>query len=347
MGRLQVVSSGISLQKHVGQQTTKNGRVSLISFKPRGEPPPFATLMYVWDSRADVDTVVLNRRSDRVRKIVLESGPAHLGQWRSYERDMRADFRRAFGEDPGALIGVAVQPMPSGAVSKFPLTSSCVVIGVQPGGASIRGGASIGGAASTLGRICPPSMRSIIRPSKAGPCASSKRVRRKNVRLVVSSVEEVAEAVANGTVTGVAIATAAAVAKVTGGANAALRAFNDSEGTIVNRRAVITNKTRRWQRRRSATPALFGVHARHYRRLPVALHVPSLHILPHAILLPSHRPLLHRHFLRFVSSLLVLFEPIVGAAGHARFLRLVCGGQGSANLLSKGLPSARRPLRDH
>lgn len=73
-----------------------------------GEPPPFATLMYVWDSRADVDTVVLNRRSDRVRKIVLESGPAHLGQWRSYERDMRADFRRAFGEDPGALIGVAV-----------------------------------------------------------------------------------------------------------------------------------------------------------------------------------------------------------------------------------------------
>jgi Protein of unknown function (DUF3047) len=73
-----------------------------------GEPPPFATLMYVWDSRAEVDTVVLNRRSDRIRKIILESGPAHLGQWRSYERDVRADYRRAFGEDPGALIGLAV-----------------------------------------------------------------------------------------------------------------------------------------------------------------------------------------------------------------------------------------------
>jgi Protein of unknown function (DUF3047) len=73
-----------------------------------GEPPPFATLMYVWDSRAEVDTVVLNRRSDRIRKIVLESGPTHLGQWRSYERDVRADYRRAFGEDPGALIGMAV-----------------------------------------------------------------------------------------------------------------------------------------------------------------------------------------------------------------------------------------------
>jgi hypothetical protein len=73
-----------------------------------GEAPPFATLMYVWDSQAEVGSVVFNKRSDRIRKIVLESGPTHLGQWRSYQRDVREDYRRAFGEDPGALIGVAV-----------------------------------------------------------------------------------------------------------------------------------------------------------------------------------------------------------------------------------------------
>ncbi len=73
-----------------------------------GEAPPFATLMYVWDSQAEVGSVVLNPRSDRIRKIVLESGPTRLGQWRSYERDVRDDYRRAFGEDPGALVGVAV-----------------------------------------------------------------------------------------------------------------------------------------------------------------------------------------------------------------------------------------------
>jgi hypothetical protein len=73
-----------------------------------GEAPPFATLMYVWDPHAGLDSVVHNKRSDRVRKIVLETGPAQLGQWRRYERDVRADYRRAFGEDPGALIGVAV-----------------------------------------------------------------------------------------------------------------------------------------------------------------------------------------------------------------------------------------------
>lgn len=73
-----------------------------------GEAPPFATLMYVWDNQVHADKLVVNRRSDRVRKIVLEAGPAHLGQWRSYRRDIRADYRLAFGEEPGALIGIAI-----------------------------------------------------------------------------------------------------------------------------------------------------------------------------------------------------------------------------------------------
>jgi hypothetical protein len=73
-----------------------------------GEPPPFATLMYVWDSQAPVGTLVVNERSDRVRQIVVESGAEHVGTWRSYSRDIAADFQRAFGERPGALLGVAV-----------------------------------------------------------------------------------------------------------------------------------------------------------------------------------------------------------------------------------------------
>ena len=73
-----------------------------------GEPPPYATLMYVWDNRALPEAVLQSRRTDRVRKIVLESGAAHVGQWRNYERDVLADYRRAFGEEPGALLGVAL-----------------------------------------------------------------------------------------------------------------------------------------------------------------------------------------------------------------------------------------------
>jgi hypothetical protein len=73
-----------------------------------GERPPYATLMYVWENRQARESVILNPRSDRIRKIVVESGAANLGRWLSYERDVVADYRRAFGRAPGRLIGIAV-----------------------------------------------------------------------------------------------------------------------------------------------------------------------------------------------------------------------------------------------
>lgn len=73
-----------------------------------GEDIPYATLTYVWCNTRPTGTVLVSPRSDRVRKIVVESGVDHVGRWRDYQRDVRADFRRAFGEDPGPLIGVAL-----------------------------------------------------------------------------------------------------------------------------------------------------------------------------------------------------------------------------------------------
>jgi hypothetical protein len=73
-----------------------------------GEVPPYATLVYVWDVKAPVGSVILDPRSDRVRKIVVESGAAALGQWRTYRRSVVDDFRLAFGEAPGRLQALAV-----------------------------------------------------------------------------------------------------------------------------------------------------------------------------------------------------------------------------------------------
>ena len=73
-----------------------------------GEEMPYATLMYVWCNRRPAGTVVTSPRTDRVRKLVLQSGAGALGRWLDYERDVRADFERAFGEPPGALVGVAI-----------------------------------------------------------------------------------------------------------------------------------------------------------------------------------------------------------------------------------------------
>ena len=64
--------------------------------------------MYVWDAEAPVGTVVISQRSDRIRKIVVESGSMHLGQWRHYRRNVAADYLAAFGEPPGPWLAVAL-----------------------------------------------------------------------------------------------------------------------------------------------------------------------------------------------------------------------------------------------
>jgi hypothetical protein len=88
--------------------SAKNAMLSDLTEALTGEPLPYATLMYVWCNHCPVDSVILNPRTDRVRKLVLESGPAHVQQWRRYERDIRADFEKVFGEPPGALRGLAI-----------------------------------------------------------------------------------------------------------------------------------------------------------------------------------------------------------------------------------------------
>lgn len=73
-----------------------------------GERPPYATLVYVWDASAPVGTVIVNPKTDRIRKIVVDSGPGQLRRWRDHQRDLNADFRMAFGEAPGPLKAVAL-----------------------------------------------------------------------------------------------------------------------------------------------------------------------------------------------------------------------------------------------
>ena len=86
----------------------RNRMLSEMAQALTGEPLPYATLVYVWDGQVPLDDVVVSQRSDRIRAVVVESGQRHLKQWRHYQRDLAADFRRAFGEEPGRLMGMAV-----------------------------------------------------------------------------------------------------------------------------------------------------------------------------------------------------------------------------------------------
>ena len=86
----------------------RNAMLSELSLTLTGEPMPYATLMYVWCNTCTKDTMYINPRTDRIREIALETGPDHLGQWLDYQRDIQADYLKAFGQAPGALVGVGL-----------------------------------------------------------------------------------------------------------------------------------------------------------------------------------------------------------------------------------------------
>jgi len=73
-----------------------------------GHSAPYATLVYMWENRQPVGTVIDSPHSGRIKMVVAGSGRDRLGQWKHFERDYVADFERAFGERPGRLIGIGI-----------------------------------------------------------------------------------------------------------------------------------------------------------------------------------------------------------------------------------------------
>lgn len=69
---------------------------------------PHSMLVYVWDPRLPAGSVHGVRETSRIRYLVAESGPGRLGEWVDYERDIKADFKQAFGEAHGTLLNVGV-----------------------------------------------------------------------------------------------------------------------------------------------------------------------------------------------------------------------------------------------
>jgi len=69
---------------------------------------PYASLLYVWMMNVPVDTVIESPHTGRVRMIVVESGPQRAGEWITIRRNVLEDYRRAFEEEPGDIVGVGL-----------------------------------------------------------------------------------------------------------------------------------------------------------------------------------------------------------------------------------------------
>jgi hypothetical protein len=74
-----------------------------------GKPLPFATLMYVWSNAQELETIVINSYSQRVRKIVLSNKNTVKGKWHSFKRNLVVDYERAYGTKPkGRIRAIAI-----------------------------------------------------------------------------------------------------------------------------------------------------------------------------------------------------------------------------------------------
>lgn len=73
-----------------------------------GEYPPLASLNYVWANQAWSQDILPNAFTERAMMFSVETGREHVGQWRSYRVDIRADYLAAFGKEPPATASLAI-----------------------------------------------------------------------------------------------------------------------------------------------------------------------------------------------------------------------------------------------
>lgn len=73
-----------------------------------GETLPGNALNYIWANQLPEGDIVPNPYTDRTMMVATNSGQAQAGSWVTVERDIVADYRAAFGEEPPPVVGIAI-----------------------------------------------------------------------------------------------------------------------------------------------------------------------------------------------------------------------------------------------
>jgi len=73
-----------------------------------GEAPPLRVINYIWESKAPKGTIASSTYTDWVKMIVVESGNELANKWIDEQRNILEDYRKAFGEEPSTITGIAI-----------------------------------------------------------------------------------------------------------------------------------------------------------------------------------------------------------------------------------------------
>lgn len=89
-------------------QRDDHGAALYLVFLSREAPSRKTTIGYIWDNVRLVGTVLTRPNDPSVHYMVVRSGPDQLGTWLTEERNVLADYRRIFGEEPSILEGMSL-----------------------------------------------------------------------------------------------------------------------------------------------------------------------------------------------------------------------------------------------
>ncbi|MBC7325348.1 MAG: DUF3047 domain-containing protein, partial [Moorella sp. (in: Bacteria)] len=73
-----------------------------------GESLPGNALNYIWANTLPKREFAPNPYTDKTMMVAVNSGAGQVGEWVTVERDIMADYRKAFGEAPPPVVGIAI-----------------------------------------------------------------------------------------------------------------------------------------------------------------------------------------------------------------------------------------------
>ncbi len=73
-----------------------------------GEYPPHSSLNYIWANKTYPERILPNPYTAKAQMILLQKGPAHMGQWVEEKVNALNDYRKAFSADPPASAALAI-----------------------------------------------------------------------------------------------------------------------------------------------------------------------------------------------------------------------------------------------
>ena len=69
---------------------------------------PSRALNYLWSSQRAPGTIIESPYTDQIMMLPVRTGTARVGEWVTERRNVRADYREAYGEAPPPVNGIAI-----------------------------------------------------------------------------------------------------------------------------------------------------------------------------------------------------------------------------------------------